>query len=145
MGFFKWLKEQWDEAGRFIEEELGEGGGGAPPVHDPRPLEERIADAGDYLWTKEELNAWLDTLPEQLRTSLLQSCKRIARGGQDWMMFLCKMRIDLDKKQREREAAEAAQASSGRSTIGSLLWAYDEARLMSDQRAVFGELRKRMK
>lgn len=135
MGFFKAIKDAWEEAG-----------GRAGKVI---PLDDRIANAAPTSWTKEQFNDWLDTLEDPIREQILLNCKAIMAQGKDYMVYLHQIRrkVDADAKRSKGIKKIAANAKGtpkeksggilGGMNIFDIVWAWDEAMLMSDQREFF--------
>jgi len=118
-------------------------------------LDQRIAEAAPKRWTKEEFNEWLDTLEEPIRQAILLKCKEFVAQGHDYMEALHQIRrkIDADaakmdgiKKGTKHTKVAAAQAAPKRSlfaTISSLMWEWDEAMKMGEERRFYQEQHER--
>jgi len=96
-------------------------------------LMEKIEASDEHPWSEAEMNIWIDSLDSDLRRRVLASAKKVAMSGEDPVDFLCKLRVKIDAQQQQAEEEERAN----RPTIGGLLWAWDEARLMGAQREFF--------
>ncbi len=108
-------------------------------VPDDRTLDEKLADAEETDWSKEELNSWLNTLDLQLRNRVLAAAKRYAARGGDPLVSICLSRTKIEAAQKRNAAIEKAN----RPTLGGLMWAWDEAMKMGEERRFYQEQHER--